>query len=66
MQGNKVVYPAVINVEVQKKRAQLRCEKPVDEAMWNDMAGLSSQTHHSTGDGKDSFLWQYYNVVLKK
>lgn len=66
MHGQKLEYPAVINVEVQKKRTQLRCDKPVTEAMWNDMANLSSQTHQSTGEGKDGFLWQYYNVLTQK
>jgi len=66
LQGKALVYPAVINVEVQKKRTQLRCEKPVPEAMWNDMVNLSQQTHQTTGEGKDGFLWQYYNVIAKR
>ncbi|WP_426341455.1 hypothetical protein ACN9MZ_06785 [Pseudoduganella sp. S-14] len=62
-------YPkvlGVIRVEVDNKRHELQCAKAVSRDYWDSLIELSPRTFHYTGDGKDSFLYQYNNVIKKK
>ncbi|MBS1190550.1 MAG: hypothetical protein H6R10_2342 [Rhodocyclaceae bacterium] len=54
-----------INVEVEKKRTTLRCDRPVKESSWDALLDLIPATYQPTGDGRDSFLWQYHNRIAK-
>lgn len=61
----KVGVAGVINVEVGKTRHKLLCSKPVGSDDWDSLKELSSRTFHYTGDGKNSFSYQYYNYIAK-
>lgn len=61
----KTQIVGVINVEFDKKRHKLRCSKPVDREDWDSLVELIPRTFHSTGSGRDSFSFQYYNYIAK-
>lgn len=61
-------YPkisGVINVEVDKKKRKFRCSNAISRDYWDSLIELSPRTFHHTGDGKDSFLYRYHNVIAK-
>lgn len=61
-------YPkisGVINVEVDKKKRQFRCSKAISRDYWDSLIDLSARTFKHTGEGRDSFLYQYHNFIAK-
>jgi hypothetical protein len=61
----KLVVYGHIKVEVDHKTVDLACDGPVSHADYEAMQLLTVDTFHYTGDGKDSFLWRYHNVIAK-
>lgn len=64
-ENKKPIISGVINVVIDKKHTQLYCSKPVDIEYWENLIDLSQNTYKSSGEGKDSFSYQYYNRIAK-